>query len=374
MQVKQVYELVNSATTQALGKSDLLKEDLSNVIDVGTEIFNANAYDNYVRALVDRIGKTIFVDRKYDGNVPSVLMDGWEYRSVVEKISMELPEAEENDSWSLTDGEFVNQDVFKAPVVSVKFFNNKVTFEVDISITEEQVKESFQNAPQLERFVAMIFTHVRNSIRLKTESLIRRTINNYIAELIYNSKAINILAKYNTDRGESLTVATCMRDKEFLRYVSQELLMIAKHMGDYSSLFNLGGKARFTPKDMLHIVLHEELDSGARIYLYGDTFHKEDVKLPVAETVSYWQGTGTDYEFENTSKINVQTASGHSVEQTGIIAFMFDRDALGVCNKNSRVPTHVNGKGEFTNYFFKEDAHYFNDFNENAVVLYVADE
>ena len=50
---------------------------------------------------------------------------------------------------------------------------------------------------------------------------------------------------------------------------------------------------------------------------------------------------------------------------------MFDRDALGVMNYNSRVTTNYNGKAEFTNYFYKRDARYFNDFNENFVTFYV---
>ena len=69
MEIKQIYEIVNQTTSDVLGKNDLVKEDLSNLVDVGTEIFDANATDNYVKSLVNHIGKVIFVNRPYSGNV-----------------------------------------------------------------------------------------------------------------------------------------------------------------------------------------------------------------------------------------------------------------------------------------------------------------
>ena len=103
MQVKQIYTLMNSVSNEVLGKTDLVKEDLTGVIDLGKEVFNQNAVDNYVKSLVNHIGKVIFVNRPYAGKVPSVLMDSWEFGSVLEKISADIPQATENESWSLTD-------------------------------------------------------------------------------------------------------------------------------------------------------------------------------------------------------------------------------------------------------------------------------
>ena len=155
MTINQIYELVNAATSEILGESAVVAEDLSNVVDIGTEIFNANAVDNYVRSLVNHIGRVIFVNRPYAGNVPSVLMDGWEYGSVLEKITADLPEATENESWELTNGESYDPNIFYKPTVSAKFFNKRVTFEIPMSFTERQVKESFSNATQLNGFLSM---------------------------------------------------------------------------------------------------------------------------------------------------------------------------------------------------------------------------
>lgn len=382
MDVKQIYQLVNGATGEVLGKTDLVAEDLSNIVDVGTEVINAAAVDNYVKSLVNRIGKVIFVNRPYTGKVPSVLMDGWEFGSVLQKITAELPNATENETWELTDGQEYKQDIFYKPSVSAKFYNSKVTFEVPISITERQVKESFGSAAELNGFISMLYAAVEKSMTIKTDALIMRTINNMIVETFANepqngeARAINLLARYNTQFNKQLTAAAAIYDSDFVRFASYVIALFADRFGTISTLFNVGGKARFTSADRLHIVLLSEFAKAAQTYLYSDTYHNEFVKLPNAETVPYWQGSGKTYAFADTATIKTtKTVEGTAVNTTisGILGVMFDRDSLGVCNLNRRVTTSYNAKAEFFNNFYKFDAGYFNDTNENFVVFYVAD-
>ena len=385
MEVKQIFELVNGITGEITGKTDLVKEDLSNIVDVGKELFTASDVDNYVKSLVNRIGKTIFVNRKYSGKVPSVVMDSWEFGSVLQKINADLPQATENETWELVNGTSYDPNVFYKPTVSAKFFNSKVTFEVPLSFTERQVKESFNTASELNAFISMLYNAVEKSMTVKIDSLIMRTINNMIANTFDGDatgvRAVNLLKAYNTAMGLNganvLTADKAITNKDFLRYASMQIALYADRLGTMSTLFNAGGKERFTPKDMLHIVLLSDFAEGAKIYLESDTFNKELVKLPTAETVPYWQGSGKSYSFADVSKINVQIAKGSTkkdVTLSGILGVMFDRDALGVCNLDRRVTTNYNPKAEFFSNWYKFDAGYFNDLNENFVLFYVADE
>ena len=377
MQVKQIYEIINAVTNECIGKSDLVQEDLGNIVDVGNEIFGTTNVDNYVKALVDRIGKVIFVSRPYSGNVPSVLMDSWDFGAVVQKISAELPEAKENESWDLVDGRDYNPNIYYKPVVSNKFFNNKVTFEIDLSFTERQVKESFSSAVEINSFLSMLYNAVEKSFTVKVDGLIMRTINNMIAETFAADttgiKAVNLLTGYNTQFGTSLTAEAAITNKEFIRYASMQMALYIDRLSRISTLFNIGGKDRFTPSDMLNIVMLSDFKASANSYLQSDTFHNEYTKMPNAETVPFWQGSGTDFAFNKVSAINVKTASGETVQKTGILAVMFDRDAVGVSNLDRRVTTNFNAKAEFYNNFFKMDCGAFNDLNENFIVFYVAD-
>lgn len=387
MEVVQIYSLMNSVSKEVLGTTDLVKDDLTGIVDMGTAVFNQNALDNYVKSLVNHIGKVIFVNRPYTGKVPSVLMTAWEFGSVLEKISADIPEAQENESWHLTDKQEYKQDVFYKPAVTAKFFNSKVTFEVPVSITERQAKESFSSAEQLNGFLSMIYSAVDKSMTIKIDALVMRTINNMVAETLnadktvfggasvdYSSastvRCVNLLKLYNDKTGESLTADKCITNPDFIRFASYQMGLYADRMGSISTLFNVGGKARFTPSDMLHTVLLSDFAKAAQTYLYSDTYNKEQVLLPKAETVPSWQGTGTDYGFESVSTIKVKSSSGADVNISGVLGVMFDRDALGVSNLDRRVTTNYNAKAEFFNNYYKFDAGYFNDTNENFVVFF----
>lgn len=385
MDIKQIYQFVNTATNEVLGKSDLVKEDLTNLVDIGEEIFNANAVDRYVKTLVNHIGRVIFVNRTYSGSVPSVLMDGWEFGSVLQKVQAELPTAYENESWDLQNGTSYDPNIFYKPEVSAKFFNKRVTFEIAMSFTELQVKQSFSNAEQLNGFMSMLYTAVENSMTVKIDELIMRTINNMSAETVYDeyqgealntksgAKAVNLLYLYKQVNTEyNKTAKEAIKDPEFVRFATLTMKNYIDRLKKISTLFNVGGKARFTPTDRLHVVMLSDFKNSAEVYLQSSTFHDEYTALPNAETVVYWQGSGLDYGFDSVSKVDVKTASNNDVEISGVVAVMFDRDALGVTNLDRRVTTQYNPKAEFYNNFYKFDAGYFNDLNENFVVFIVA--
>ena len=380
MQVKQLKEIVNSVTSEVLGKTDVVNEDLTNLVDVGNEIFDTDNVDNYVKKLIDRIGKVIFVNRLYAGGVPSVLMDSWEYGSVVEKISADMPEADENDSWNLQNGQTYSQDTFYQPKVSAKFFNSKVTFDVKLSFTTEQVKESFSNVNELNGFISMLETGVKNSMTVKLDGLIMRTINNMTGQILNSANGlqkVNLLTEYNTASGQTLTANKALMDKDFLKFASLTIKKYQARITKMSTLFNAGGKARFTTTDNLHTVLLSDFADSAEVYLLSDTYHNDTVSLPNHETVPYWQGSGKSYAFNDISKIDVKIDAGNKtpkqVTQTGILGVMFDTNALGVSNLNQRTTTSYNARAEFYTNYYKMDAGYFNDLNENFVVFYIAD-
>lgn len=387
MKVEQIFSLMNAVSKEVLGTTELVQDDLTGIVDMGTAVFNQNALDNYVKSLVNHIGKVIFVNRPYTGKVPSVLMSAWEFGSVLEKISADIPEAQENESWNLTDKQEYKQDVFYKPAVTAKFFNSKVTFEVPVSITERQVKESFSSAEQLNGFLSMIYSAVDKSMTIKIDALVMRTINNMVSETLnadktafgdvsvdYSSastvRCVNLLKLYNDKTGESLTADKCITNPDFIRFASYQMGLYADRMGSISTLFNVGGKARFTPSDMLHTVLLSDFAKAAQTYLYSDTYNKEQVLLPKAETVPAWQASGTAYDFESVSTIDVKSSSGVDVKISGVLGVMFDRDALGVSNLDRRVTTNYNAKAEFFNNYYKFDAGFFNDTNENFVVFF----
>lgn len=390
MEMNQVATFTNTVVQEVLGDTAVVQEDLTNIVDIGNEIFNADAFDAYVKTLINHIGKVVFVSRPYSGSAPSVLMDGWEYGSILEKISSEMPVATENPSWELTDGKSYDPNIFKQPKASAKFFNKRTTFEIDRSITERQVKQSFSSGQQLNAFISMLQNETEKALTVRMDSLIMRTINNMIVETVKADyveptnltassgvKAVNLLYLYNQRFSKTLTADQAITDPEFIRYAAFQIGLYSDRMTRMSTLFNIGKKQRFTPYDLQHTIYLSEFIRAADVYLQSDTFHDIYTKMKAGETVPYWQGSGTDYNFTSTSKVNAIPSSSEDSGKTpivvsGVLAVIFDRDALGVSNLDRRVTTQYNAKAEFTNYFYKHDAGYFNDLNENFVVFFVA--
>lgn len=389
MKVSQIYQLMNSVTSELLGDEVIVNEDLSNVVELGQQFENAVGVDNFVKSLTDHIGKMIFVDRPYSGRAPSVFMDGWEFGSILEKVSTEMPEATENESWELQDGASYDPNIFYKPKVSAEFWNKRVTFEVPISITEKQVKSAFSSVTQLNAFVSMIYTSVDNAMTVKMDALIMRTINNFTAVTINAEypgaaglsagsgvRCVNLLYLYNNKDGapgaNALTADQAIRDPGFIRFAALTMKNYAEYIRVMSTRFNVDGKQRHTPFDRLHWVTLSEFANAADVYLQSDTFHDEFTRLPAAETVPFWQGSGSGFKFADVSAIDVKASNGATIKTSGVLAVMFDTFALGVTNMDRRVTTNYNGKGEFYNQWHKMDAGYFNDTGENFVVFVVA--
>lgn len=376
MKVTQIATILNEAQQEIIGESAITTENLENVVDMGKQILEATDVDNYVRKLIDKVGRMIFVDRVYNSTAPDILADSWEYGSAMQKVRCEMPDAVENDSWKLTNGQSYDPFVFTAPDVQSKFYDSKVTYEVQMSFTEMQVKSAFNSPSEMNSFFAMIENRIRFKLTLSNDILKTRTVNNLIAEKIHSkNNVVNLLTMYNTEFTQTLTATHALMDKDFLRYATGKIKEYIKYIQRPSMLFNDGGYTTFTPESDIKMVLLSRFVNTAEVYLQSDTFHNDLVKLDGYSEVPYWQGSGTgdEFDFAEISKINVTTASGNAVTQTGIIGTIFDRDACMVCNANPRVTSIYNPKGEYWNYFYKYDASYFNDTMENCIVFIVAD-
>lgn len=375
MKVEQIYQLMNTVTGEALGESAVLQEDLSNIVQIGDTIQNVMGLDNYVRKLVDHIGRVIFVDRVYSGRTPSLLRDGWEYGSILEKISTGLPDATENETWELQDGQSYDPNVFYQPKVTVKFYNDAVTFEIPISITEQQVKSSFSSVTQLNGFLSMIRNSIANSMTVKTDELIRRAINNFITEVVNTNDGVTyvkLLTLYNAtlpDSATPLTAEEALRNKPAVEYIINNFKNYIDYLSVMSTRFNLGHQPRFTPRERLNVVMLSAFKNAVESYTDSNTFHEEYIALPNAESLPYWQGSGESFAFSDVSKINVKNSYGHTVEVSNVIAIMFDRDAVGVANQDTHVTSNYNPKAEFWNEWTKAKMQLWNDANENFIVF-----
>lgn len=373
---KQVAELTNDALKNTLGEeTTLLTEDLEGVIDVGTNLLNANAYKNFIENLMVATAKYIFRYREYKAKAPNVLRDNYEFGQLIQKIRTKLPDASENQSWNIQPNGSYDDNVYTPNETEVKLFMLQITFEVRKSITNDQIKNAFTNAKQLGSFVSMQFGYVQNRLELDLENLTYMTINNYMAELIKlnsSKRVIPLLTLYKAEdpnASQSLTADKALFDKGFLIYAAAKIKDYMNLMQRYNVSFNAEEVQTFTPEDLQHVCLYSQFVDNMATYAESSTFHDEFIKLPEGFKVDYWQGIGSNSIADRT-KISIEVASdGTKVEHSYIIGFIFDHDALGVNHDDPSVETKYIRSAQFTNYWYKEKLGMFNDLSENGVVF-----
>lgn len=377
MNVTQLKTLLNDfVIPEVLGTEDIKLENLTDVVTVGqdiTDALTANGHmDNFVKKLIDRIGREINWDRPYISAAPNILKDSWEYGSALLKTRADISDFEINDTWNLQAGTNYLDGTFNPPDVSAKIFNKRATMEIDCSFGEIQLREAFNNATALGAFLGMIESRINDTMTVALDSMIMRTINTYIgAKITADNAVINLLPIFNTKFSRTLTAANAVTDKDFLRFAAYTILLYRSRIRQMSRQYNVGGVAAHTPAEYQKLVLLSDFAVGADVYLQSDTYHNELVETGDYYTVPSWQAN-KDNTWENNSAINIlHGKTGASI--TGVIGVLFDDNACMVCCENRRVTSQYVPKGEFYNNYYKCDSMYMIDPDENGVVFVVHD-
>ena len=376
MLITQTKEILTTIANEMLGEENtIVTENLENLQDIGNVLITQQNVDTYVKKLVDKIGKVVFKNRLLNSTAPSLLVDSWEYGAILQKVRMKLIPAEENDAVKLVDGQSYDQNVFHQPTVSATFYSKEITFEVPISYTREQLNSSFNSVTELNGFYNLLETTVQNSLTVKTDALIMRTINYRIGKTYTKGRAsqkINLLQGYNTASGKELTVATCFHDEGFLKYAIAEIKNYQDRLKLPSSLFNDKKEEAFTPAQNQKLVLLSDFKNTVDTHLIPVVQNSENLTLS-CETVPYWQGSGANFSFADISKIDVTLdTTSEKAQVGGIVGILFDDEALKVGNLSQYVTTNYNAKGDFYTNYYKEQSGFFVDLAENFLIFYVA--
>lgn len=376
--VKQIYSIVNDVAKMTYGESAVAVVDTASFISLGDKVLNsATDTELFTNKLVDRIGKTVFSVRRYEGMSGGVVRHPFEFGCILQKIYVDLPEAKQNNAWEIGKGDYTPSyaPVIK-PSVKQKLFDKISTWEIDVTIPDFMLRTAFTNETAMATFIDAIFVALDNMMIVALDNNADLTRASFIARKLHGGKpcgAINLLKEYNTLTKAGLTVEGALRNTEFLKWASMQINLWVNRMVKMSSLFNEEGYRRHTPKENLVVNVLQDFASATNTFLQSDTFHNELTKLPNYETVPYWIGSGTSYDFNSTSLVNVKLSNTVTVNQTGVIAVAYDFEALGVTMKERRTTTERNNKDEYTNYYNKANIGYFNDMSENGIVFYLAE-
>lgn len=383
--VKQISNIVNDSVKDALGKIDgVTKLNSSDIVSLGKAIDNFNAYEGFFGSLVNRLVKTVYFIRTYEGSSRSVLRDEHEYGAFVQKVYYEMPDAVDNPTWAIPDGSGVyNQtspyDVKNVIGVSALIFGGKGTWSLEIVRPVEQIKTAFTDPSSMSAFIEGIYLAIENAFKLEEERLVALAVNTAMADAISGGKSRNLLLEYNTKMGTQLTVAQALTTADFLRFASMEINRTVNNMGVMSTAYNKAGYSTFTSKENMVVEMLSQFASASDMYLQSDTFHNELTKLPNYESVPFWQSSGKSFAFDDCSKISIinddlittENQTGE-VTQSGIICFIHDVENVACYFGNRRSWELFNPRSEVIIHGEKAEKGFAVDGHANAVVFYMA--
>lgn len=394
MKVSQIKDILNDVFGEVLGEGNLFTEDLGNIVSAGQIIttstdFGQN-FENYAKAIVDKVGRVVFVNRVYEKQDLGIWRDSWDYGSVLEKIRVEVNDFTDNNEWKLTDesgnGESDYNDSISTNVdnmfkfypakVRAKYFNYKTTFRCTISIAEKQLRSAFRSASDMARFIGMIEQRINTKMEIAKDQLQRKVLANFMGVRILGGGAtcVDLKTDYHDATGETApaTLELALHDEKFVKYMSERIKKDRKLMAAPSAIYSGldDGFYNFTPREDARLIVLDDVDTALSFYLYGDTYHNEFVTLDGYRTLPFWQGTGTGMRLTDRSALDIITTEGddYPVNRTGIVGVLFDRDAVMICNDEPEVTSQYNPDGRFTNFFYNADCSYYNDFDENGIV------
>lgn len=385
MEVNQVYSLLNDINQQMWGEDALAVHDLSGIISMGNAVLSSSTnVDKFFSTLIDRIGKVIIRRLDLELDFPKLMMNEFEFGAILQKITIDPFGAKENSDWEVGSGGFTPTllDIYP-PSIHQMLFTDAVTFEMRKSLPNSILSTAFEGASQMANFMTAVTAAMVDSMTLSINNLSRTCINNFIAEKIKNSNGIvNIADMYNTAYSSS-PVTDCeeaMRTPEFLRYATNVIRKYFKYLSMPNVNYNVAGLVRATQRDNLHFLANTTFIAGLESFLYADSFRQEYLDLNNFTEVAYWQG---NLDTDNTSvnlpgdvtAINVIPSSEKgqlsptAVSQSGIIAVLADRQAIGVGLNKRRSAAFNNVMDDYTTVKMSATIQYYNDLSESGIIF-----
>lgn len=375
MNTNQIYSILNDVVAQGVGTDAIAAVNNQNLVSLGNAVLNSTSNtEAFLNALLQRIGRTIIRYRKYENKLRGMILDDFEYGAIVQKIRIAMPEAEEDQSFGLVDGQSVDHYKVKKPDVQQKLFVTRTPYQYKVTIQRKHLKEAFLSEEAMGRFIAGIFGEVRNAIDLGLERLARNAFNNMIAESYGATAAapkqnvVNLGTLYRAINANApATAEGLMNDNDFLRFAVSTMNTRIDMLQEMSVLNTPDANAlpTFTPKDRMHVYIMSGFKRRLETVVQYAAFNEMLVDVAGNETLTYLQSAQSPYS------INVKRASdGTSITVDNIIGLVYDRDACGAYKWDEEVSTTpLNSAGLYYNSYYHLQQLWFNDLSENFVVF-----
>lgn len=387
----QTASLLASIVGQATGSTQTVPVTASEFVSVA-QVGLKTGYDPLVTAISQVLSRTIFSIRPYNAKFKGLLMDSQKWGNHVRKLNVVDKPFRDDDRYSLTDGNAVDQQIVCKPEVVQTNYYGQIAVEKCLTLYRDQLDVAFSNENEFQRFITMIMQNVSDMLEQARETTARNALNNLIAGVVAQANAsiapervIHLVSEYNAATGSSLdadTVKDPANFPDFARWMFGYLKTLSDRLTNrtesYHQNFVISNVKktimRHTPIARQKCYLFSPLLNTISANVLSTVFYDKYLELMDHENVDFWQSFTEPMAINTTA---VYTAADGTITEAAaaskienVFGVIFDEEACGYTTINQwQQPAPFNARGGYQTIWWHENHRYMNDFTENAIVL-----
>lgn len=372
MSAVQIYNVVNTIANN-IKYTGTAVVDISSFVKFGQDVLSDTLLTEGVyNSLIDLIGRTVIAIDEAEDDERGIVVDSFEYGSILQKLSFQLQNAETSSEWDMSNPENPYEEVRKEGIVQ-KFFEQYIpTFSYKDVAYDTQLREAFRTPESLQGFIDALYTRMRNAYKIAKNGLSDAAIGALVGTIYAGSQETtpvansarrvrHLLTEYNTAMGTELTDATSRQNANYLEFVRKQILIDKANMNKMNKLYNDASVERRTTdadyKLDMSIAFATAYDK-----FWGDTYNERYVQLPKHTEVVNW-GIATAPE---TIKVSLDGTNSTTVAK--VIAFAYDKDSVVATMDRERFVSIYDQWNDRNVFKLTANRRYICDPSENAIV------
>lgn len=387
----QVYAEVNEAYKQAVGEKAIATQNISGLMSPDIKSQLGDYREQFTQALILQGVRSVFMDSMYRrAKEAGFRTDDMQFKAILQAITITAPEVQAAHNWKVfTDGDNIGVYQIKLPRVDTAIYGETASWELQYDMTGTQWDDAWTSEADLVAFYGAIRLAIANAIEAHDEELDDTMRNTLIVELVKNSKkvgshslsVVDLRLAYNAEMKPTTPVKTFAEffaNKECLRFMARKLVEFKDYFKKMSKLFNMAQRATFTPEDRIKLQVLGYAEQAYNSVLQSQTFNSNFTKMPLYETIPYWQGTGlqdavsTALSPDELSKISITDGTTATTIE-GVVALLADKwSCLHGLKSPRRVVTEYHKPEDITQTFIQTHEMRAIMSTQNAVVFIVS--
>ena len=380
--IEQISTIVNTIVNQATGNSALANFAANQFVTVGQTALLTGT-DPIMNAISQVWSQTIFSIRNYTEKFPAMRAETIRWGNAVRKLKISDGAAEDNPSFTLDDGESIDQYKVKLDKVLQTNFYGQVTWQRQITTWRNQLNTALRNPGEFASFYSMKMTNIDNQIKQTHETMARALICNGIGAVLaenIGTRVVKLITAYNEDTGLELTRQEVYKPENFpafMAWTASRIERIRRMMTERTQLYqtNITGKevTQHTPYNRQQMYLFAPVQFDLNMRALSELFNDKYISLGRNELVSFWQSAQSPEQINVTpvyTGADGAVKTGEATTNSNVMGIIFDDEFAGytICDEHANT-TPMNAAGDYWNTFYKYQHRYWMDNTEKAVVL-----